>query len=220
MKLKFVYCSKSKDEMETKTGQSLARLSKVVDGFSTQIFLDNSRGLSECYNEAIEETLNEEPIDAIVFLHDDIEINDMYLADKLQEGFENFDILGLAGCCGRWELKSPVVWNNSDPKAWSGAVAHHQKGLTWMTPFGAVPHACVLLDGLFLAVKGSELENLRFDPQFDFHHYDLDFCLTAKQAGLKLGTTPIWVTHQSIGDWRSDPNWRVNELKFIRKWST
>ena len=77
-----------------------------------------------------------------------------------------------------------------------------------------------MIDGLFIAVKGEVFENtpIRFDPQFDFHFYDLDLCLQAYQQKLIVGTYPIWVTHHSIGDWRQDEKWHNKEKDFLNKW--
>jgi predicted O-linked N-acetylglucosamine transferase (SPINDLY family) len=58
------------------------------------------------------------------------------------------------------------------------------------------------LDGVFLAAKAETLQRkgVRFDPRFAFHHYDLDFCCSAIQAGLSLGTWPLQLTHASSGN--------------------
>ncbi len=57
------------------------------------------------------------------------------------------------------------------------------------------------MDGVFLAAKKSALTEyaVTFDPQFDFHFYDMDFCRTARKAGLTLGTWLVKLTHQSAG---------------------
>ncbi len=57
-----------------------------------------------------------------------------------------------------------------------------------------------MLDGLFLAVSMQTLisaKDLRFDEQFDFHFYDLDFCRSAGKKEVSMGTWPISVTHAS-----------------------
>jgi GT2 family glycosyltransferase len=59
--------------------------------------------------------------------------------------------------------------------------------------------------------------NVRFDPRFDFHFYDLDFCRTARQKGLRLGTWPICVTHQGKGAFGT-PEWRRNHQAYLTKW--
>ena len=49
---------------------------------------------------------------------------------------------------------------------------------------------------------------LRFDPQFAFHFYEMDFCRQAELKGLRLGTWPISIVHESGGAYgtpRSEP---------------
>jgi GT2 family glycosyltransferase len=87
--------------------------------------------------------------------------------------------------------------------------------------FGAVPAECELLDGLFLAAKRSLLtaRGVLFDPRFDFHFYDLDFCRTARHRGLRLGTWPICLTHQSSGA-ANAKSWSANYRRYIDKWDS
>lgn len=218
MKIEICTCTKlplSNFFKESALGKSITG---CLDGnLNISVFADNIDGLSKCYNRHIEEHLDS--CDMILFVHDDVSIDDNRIREKLNNYSEKFDILGLAGTSS-WELKSPAVWNNSDPKSWSGAVGHQHQNETWMTAFGKIPKRCVIVDGLFIAVKTSIIKqhNLRFDEQFNFHHYDMDFCLSACQKGAKISTVPIWTTHLSIGDWKNDPRWKESETKFINKW--
>ncbi len=190
--------------------------------------LNNTEGLGTVYNRIIDEITS--PIVSLpdeykekqiyIFMHDDVQINETKesFLTKLIEGFKKFDILGLAGTSS-WTLKSPAVWNNSDKTKWSGAVRHAHDGKEWMTNFGPIGNKCIILDGLFLAMKQNVLEKVKFDEQFKFHHYDMDFCLSAHKAGFTMGTVPIDVTHHSIGDWTKDPLWYESANLFVNKWT-
>ena len=87
--------------------------------------------------------------------------------------------------------------------------------------FGPVPAECELVDGLFIAARKEALreKGVRFDPQFDFHFYDLDFCRTVRAQGLRLGTWPIALTHQSTGALGSEA-WRVKYEDYLEKWGS
>jgi GT2 family glycosyltransferase len=63
----------------------------------------------------------------------------------------------------------------------------------------------LLLDGLLLAVRSETLtrSGLRFDPQFRFHFYDMDFCRQAEKLGLSCGTWDLSVMHESGGNFAS-----------------
>ena len=58
---------------------------------------------------------------------------------------------------------------------------------------------------------------VRFDPQFKFHFYDLDFCRSCEKAGLSMGTWPIDIMHASGGVFRSDA-WNEARELYFRKW--
>jgi hypothetical protein len=45
----------------------------------------------------------------------------------------------------------------------------------------------------------------------------MDFCRSAKQKGLKIGTWPICLTHQSGGAFGSKP-WSEKYSLYLQKW--
>lgn len=101
----------------------------------------------------------------------------------------------------------------------SGAVAHGKNPFGPVSYFGPAPAACDLLDGVFLAARAGRLceSGVRFDPRFRFHFYDLDFCRTARQAGLRVGTWPIAPVHQSEGGFDT-PEWHAAYSDYLAKW--
>jgi len=74
-----------------------------------------------------------------------------------------------------------------------------------------------VLDGLFLAVDMRTIGNVRFDPGFSFHLYDLDFCLTAHFQSLVLGTTNVYAEYGSAGQFDSPANQQAMQV-FRMKW--
>mgnify|MGYP006198810889 CR=1 FL=1 len=103
----------------------------------------------------------------------------------------------------------------------SGAVAHGPVVGANVSVYGPTPQPVALLDGLLLAANGMRLKTsgVRFDTALAFLLYDLDFCRSARQAGLTLGTWPIAVTHTSSGDsLRSEP-WQAACAHYLRKWA-
>lgn len=187
---------------------------------------NNSNGLPKCYNEFIKTHTDwandpkhgDEYDPILLFVHDDVEIQDDCLEAKLNEGLKEFDVIGLAGT-QIFNMKKPILWHVNDRNKFSGAVAHSHEKKVWMTPFGEFKKRCIVIDGLFIATKLSTLvkNNLRFDELFSFHHYDIDFCLNAHNKGVSIGTWPIWVVHHSIGVW-DKPEWHESERKFCEKY--
>lgn len=203
-------------------GQSLSHHLKHDDRLCAVVAYGNTRGLPEIYNEAID--LAEED-DVLVFMHDDVWIDEQgSFADILIDGLAQFDVLGVAG--NRSRKPGQPAWGFIDsnltpdnPNNLSGRIAHGEKPFGAMSYFGELPDACELLDGVFIATQKKRLskQNVRFDPRFDFHFYDLDFCRSARKSGLKLGTWPIRLTHQSQGNYRS-AHWRDKSKVYLEKW--
>jgi hypothetical protein len=71
----------------------------------------------------------------------------------------------------------------------------------------------VIIDGLFFAVRKSQIKK-GFNEQFDgFHFYDISFCVENFLEGVKIGvTTKIELTHKSIGT--TNKKWEKNKLFF------
>lgn len=202
-------------------GRSLPRVLRRADGgIKVRIFAGNSMGLPFLYNRVISEE-NRERI--VVFLHDDVWLDDFFIPERLNEAVQAFDIVGLAGSSQRltdqpsWAFVEKGKWHARD--ALSGSVAHMIKGEAVVSHYGAAPRECQALDGVFLAARCSALldAGVRFDTRFSFHFYDLDFCRQATERGLKLGTWPIAVTHASGGNF-ADPAWDHMYKVYLEKW--
>ena len=101
----------------------------------------------------------------------------------------------------------------------SGAVGHFDYACPSIFSYWETPSDCQLLDGLLLAVNKKRINDacVRFDEQFRFHCYDIDFCRAAAEKKLKIGTWPIAVTHRSGGNFNSE-EFRVTARKYLQKW--
>jgi GT2 family glycosyltransferase len=201
-------------------GLSLRRLS-VESRITARIAMDNKRGLPDVYNENLAAAANDS---VVVLLHDDVWIDDLFFYQRVIEGLRTFDVIGVAGNRRRvpqqpaWAfVNSQMTWD--DRVNLSGAVAHGQYPFGTISYFGETPAECELLDGVFLAARKSVLtdKEVFFDPRFDFHFYDMDFCRSARQRGLRLGTWPICLTHQSGGAFGGE-QWQKRYRAYLDKW--
>lgn len=201
-------------------GISLRRLA-ANDRISYHVAFANQRGLPSIYNERIEA---ENGNQRLIFVHDDVWIDDYFLVDRVVAALSDYDIVGVAGNRRRIERQPAWAFVN-DSFTWddrshlSGAVAHGPNPFGAVTVFGPTPAECELLDGVLIAARREALlaRNVRFDERFDFHFYDMDFCRSARAAGLRLGTWPICITHQSGGGFGS-PAWRTRYADYLAKW--
>ncbi len=200
-------------------GNSLQRLSQDTR-LVARIAFNNQSGLPEVFNARINAP---DGHDILVFVHDDVWINDYFIADRVVIGLKTFDVIGVAGNRRRvqnqpaWYLDSNFTW---DIDNLSGRLAHGYHPFGAISVYGEVPAECELLDGVFLAAQKSRLRtaDVEFDPCFDFDFYDLDFCRTARKNGLRLGTWPICITHQSQGAFGS-PRWEERYRLYLKKWN-
>ena len=209
-------------------GQSLQAM-EGMGPFGLQLFTKNNRPLGVCYNEVIDSA---DPQTILVFLHDDLSIDDWYVEQRLEQALDVFDVVGVAGNrrCQRhqetwWMLPSSLVEGKRILDRWdheflSGAIAHGQAPYARPSLYGACPSRVALLDGVFLAARAGRLQHsgVRFDPRLAFHHYDLDFCRSASAAGLRIGTWPIALTHASRGESVHSPAWAESVEIYLRKW--
>jgi GT2 family glycosyltransferase len=151
-------------------------------------------------------------------------IDDYFLADRVIDGLRTYDVIGVAG--NRRRVQRQPVWafldckpTRDDAVNLTGSIAHGESPCGIVTYFGAVPAACELLDCVFLAAKKEILRanGVLFEPRFDFHFYDMDFCRSARQRGVRLGTWPICLTHQSIGAFGTE-HWYEKYRAYLEKW--
>jgi GT2 family glycosyltransferase len=201
-------------------GLSLRRMSHD-DRLRPRIYCENRRGLPQLYNERIQ---SPDAAPTLLFIHDDVWLDDHFLAEHLAAGLEAFDVLGVAGNRRRAPMQPSWAFPTTEFK-WddranlSGIVSHGQGPFGVLSVFGRVPAECELLDGVMLAARRDTLRERQvgFDERFDFHFYDLDFCRSARAAGLRLSTWPIAITHQSEGGFGSN-GWLENYKKYVAKW--
>jgi len=195
---------------KTALGRSLV-IHQEANPVDVLLFAENGQGLSTIYNLAIEHAREKPAI--LVFVHDDVHLCDFHWGERISEAVQTFNVVGVAGNTRRvpqqpgWAfVDDRFTW---DQKQYlSGIVGHGKNFPCHLSNFGPTPQACKLLDGLLLAADSERLieSGVRFDEQFKFHFYDLDFCRQAELANLTMGTWPLSVVHESGGAFNT-PAW-------------
>lgn len=205
----------------TATGRSLKRM--ATRPIEVRIFSENTSGLPAVYNQAIRESINDPAL--LVFLHDDVHLLDYFIFERISNGLEKFEIIGVAG--NKRRLPKQPSWafidtsfNWDSPEFLSGIVAH---GKSFppddLSIFGEPRQPVKLLDGVLLASKSETLirSNLYFDEIFDFHFYDVDFCRQAEERGLICATWDLAIMHESAGNFGS-ASWTLGFNRYLKKW--
>ncbi len=154
-------------------GQSLKAQMASDSRLAVSVAYENSRGLPEVFNACIAEADNDA---VLVFVHDDVWLDQPNFVEAVLAGLEHFDVIGVAGNRRRlprqpaWPfINTQFVWD--DPQYLSGKVGHGQHAHGQVSDYGTVPAACELMDGVFFATKKASLakHQVAFDAQFDFH---------------------------------------------------
>ncbi len=184
---------------------------------------NNTVGLPEIYNQYITKKYAKKH-DVVLFVHDDVYIDDFKLRGKLYNSIQQFDIVGLAGCV-KPVIKKPVLWHlMSSKENWRGYVHHPRQNADGIicTSFGYTPARVAIIDGLFIGVniKQALKYDWRFNENFTFHHYDIASCIDANKKKLKIGTVPIHVIHSSPGlSNLHDLQFKESENRFMELYS-
>jgi glycosyltransferase involved in cell wall biosynthesis len=210
--ISFIICSITPARYSAVCGNIAALMGDAPHEF---VGIHDARSLAEGYNRGIDRAGG----DTLVFCHDDIEIMAPDFRERLAGHLERFDLVGVAGSNRfvgpRWvEAGPPHIFGRV------GQLLKDGKGyelVTWGAPARCIPGMC-LLDGVFLAVRKSLCDDIRFDEEcFDgFHLYDLDFSLRASQAGRRLAVcNDFEILHFSRGNWSGD--WEKYATMFMVK---
>jgi hypothetical protein len=230
MTFAIVSCTQLADYKQTLLFKSLAKLEKtaniqILD--KLQFFTQNKRGLSEVYNDALYHNKFEFDRDFILFVHDDISIDDAGFLAKLEEGHETYDIIGVAGGLNP-VLKQPALWHimcgGFHGGNLRGFAGHYlPDGTTSITNFGPSPARVAVIDGAFMSISTRRVLDAgwKFNENYTFHHYDLSSCLDANKKKLRLGVIPILTYHNSPGlrD-LNDKTFTENQAKFLQEYAS
>lgn len=197
--------------------QSLYKVRSLCN-IELHVSSQNRDSLAHAYNPVIASAAAE---DILIFVHDDVRIDDWFFATRLQQALAQFDVIGIAGNTRRQAKQENWIINPQDRAIdhafISGAIDHCTEQIHY---FGPTPARVQLLDGVFIACRAETLQRtgVRFDPQFRFHFYDTDFCRSCAQQGLSMGTWPIALTHKSAGQWQTR-EWDEAFQAYLAKWS-
>jgi hypothetical protein len=216
-KLLIVTCTKAKTDKEFEQRPIFSSFKKQYETNSNIepfIFKDNQKGLSECYNEILKDPKNQDKM--VLFVHDDVVLEDLFLYEKLMNS--PYSITGLAGTKSFNKKADKMAWHlaSSGREDYIGEVAHIKDGKVWTTCFGSTQSRALIIDGLFIACRVSDLikKDLYFTEDFKFHHYDMSLCLNALEKKITVGVLPIRVIHHGLGDSMLTEDWENSSQKF------
>jgi len=212
-----VTATKAKTEEEFRKRPIYKSLQKYYDFYSREEFdfdvvKDNKEGLSTVYNRYI----TDDNCDKIVlFVHDDLILDTLFLVEHLNKS--PYTVTGLAGSTAINLQEDKCAWHlMSKREHLRGEVKHIRDGKIWTTVFGDTTGVVTVLDGLFFAVNVEQILTTpaRFNEKFNFHHYDLAFCMECQKHNVSMGVLPINVIHFGLGDSMLTNNWEDSNKNF------
>ena len=89
---------------QTLLGRCLPRLGEF-EPLGLKLFSGNRSPLALAYNQAIDDA---RPDDVLMFVHDDVHLDDWMLTQRLREAFQLFDVVGVAG--NRRRQQNQMTW--------------------------------------------------------------------------------------------------------------
>lgn len=220
--LYFVSATAKKHKEETLIFKSLNQMFQlgIIKAGSYSIITDNKEPLAKVYNRFLTKFYKDK---IVVFVHDDVMLEDMFIKPKLNDAMKTFDIVGVAGTLPHIEVRKPALWHIMGEKSGHrGVVNHFVNGHFSATNFGETPSRVLLLDGVLMAVNTQKVleSGLTFDESnpAGFHFYDMNFSMDANVKKLKMGVYPIMLTHLSPGLQNANEEFHKGQDYFIEKW--
>ena len=161
------------------------------------------------YNEVLDALRDRDDLEALVLMHEDVEILDPGFCAKVRARVAEPDVavVGVVGATGVTSLS----W-------WEGEGRGRVAETRGMVDFGGGAHDVDTVDGLMMVLSPWTIRNLRFDDErfSGFHGYDADLCFQARAAGKRVVVEELSVFHHTKGGYgdleafrRTDATWRA-----------
>lgn len=183
-------------------------------GQSPLCALSGQTSIAVAYN-SILDVYEGHNLDAVVLLHDDLEITDPAREAKILEVMSR-PTASVVGVAGAWGVTG-LAWWNANP------VGHQVAGNT-VLDFGLREGYVNALEGSFLAFSPWAVKNLRLDESYPgFHGYDCDIGMQATAAGRMPMVIDLDTHHHGTGrlgfrSQESHEEWLRADVIFREKW--
>jgi len=164
------------------------------------------------YNEALDAFAGSTDLEALVLLHEDVQIEDPAFCAKVRARLrdESIAVIGAIGASGVRSL----CW-------WEGEMRGRVRETRGFIDHGGGCRDVDAVDGLLMVLSPWAVRSLRFDADRlgGFHGYDVDLCFQARAAGRRVVVDDLIVFHHTrggVGD--GDGFWRA-DATLRRKWA-
>jgi glycosyl transferase family 2 len=205
----FAACVGSPDKLAA-FGSPGLRLAMEPDSVFAQ--LTTTTSIHEAYNEALDHFARCDDLEALVLLHEDVEILDSAFCARVRAALADPRV-AIAGPIGARGVSS-LAW-------WDGEIVGAVNETRGLIAGDASDPDVDALDGLMLVLSPWAVRTLRCDTRTftGFHAYDLDLCFSARAAGRAVRVAPLTVFHHTKGGYGDVAAWRAANAAFAAKWA-
>jgi hypothetical protein len=165
----------------------------------------------KAYNEMLDAFGPMSDLEALVLLHEDVELQDPAFCTKVRRRLadETIAIIGAVGARG----VPGLAW-------WGGKGFGRVAESRGTVDFGGGCHDVDAVDGLLLVLSPWAVRTLRFDATtFDgFHGYDVDICFQARALGRRVVVDDVALFHYAKGGYGDHDAWERADSALRRKW--
>jgi hypothetical protein len=196
------------------------------------VYPNSSPGsIFRAYNLLLDQAADHEDLEALVLLHQDVEIVDDEFCGKVRATFSDPEV-AIAGCVGARDARTMAWWEGAVTWA-SFTHRYYEHGGGTLPAFAMSPETQKLpayarlgevdtVDGFIMVLSPWAVRNLRFDETLGrFHGYDFDICMQARAAHRKVVTADLKVWHHHSLELMSDPEgWIEVNIRLSEKWET
>jgi hypothetical protein len=196
------------------------------------VYPNSSPGsIFRAYNLLLDQAAEHDELEALVLLHQDVEIVDEGFCTKLRAAIADPEV-AIVGCVGARGVRSMAWWEGA--VTWASFTHHyHEYGGGALPAFTMSPEVVKpppfaqlgevdTIDGLIMALSPWAVRNLRFDETLGrFHGYDYDICMQARAADRKVVTADLKVHHHHSLELMADPDgWIEVHIRLAEKWAS
>jgi hypothetical protein len=179
------------------------------------------------YNLLLDKAGAHEDLEALVLLHQDVELVDSDFAAKAREALSDPDV-AIVGCVGAVGVRSLAWWQGA--LSWAGLTHRYPEfgggdfpAISWRpeaAPSYATTGEVDSIDGFVMVLSPWAVRELRFDESLgQLHGYDFDICMQARAAGKKVATAPFRAIHHHSLELIKDPEaWIQTHIRLAEKW--
>ncbi|HVE67748.1 MAG TPA: glycosyltransferase [Solirubrobacteraceae bacterium] len=192
-------------------------LERAVEPGSLVMARRGRPSIQAAYNEMLDVAARLPGLEALVLLHQDLEIRGDHFAERVRHVLAD-DRVAIVGAIGARGVRTIAWWEGTESVGQIAAPLLLREPQALGTPVQS-PETVDAVDGSLLALSPWAVRHLRLDPGYaPLHGYDVDLCFEARRRGRLVAVTNLDLGHHSTHGIRDRNGWVRGYLRFARKW--